>query len=109
MLGAALWGHPPSRAQAPAVNWQPVPISAEDIRQDGDIAYMKSSVDANKLAIKEMGQLATKQGESLVALDTKLTYFFWTISVLLGGQIGFSIAPAKRRNVLSRRSEHETQ
>ena len=50
----ALWGHPPSRAQAPQPNvFQVVPVSGEDIKQDGDIAYMKALMDGDKTTIKE--------------------------------------------------------
>jgi len=94
----ALWGHPPSRAQAPQPNvFQVVPVSGEDIKQDGDIAYMKALMDGDKTTIKEQGLVIIEQGKQLASLDTKLTLFFWFIGAVVGGQIGFTLLPNRKR------------
>jgi hypothetical protein len=84
---AALSGHPPSGAQSPTP-WTTVPVSGEDIKQDGDIAYMKASIDALVTSNKELTTTVVSQGKELASQDTKQTFFFWIICAILGGQIG---------------------
>jgi hypothetical protein len=89
-LVAAMIGHPPSNAQAPTP-WTTVPVSGEDIKQDGDIAYMKASIDSDKAALKELTATVIKQGNDLASQDTKQTFFFWLICAIVSGQIGLQV------------------
>lgn len=96
LLIAAMSGRPPAKAQTLTPGCCAVGVpSGEDIKQDGDIAYMKSAQDAHRDSIKELTQVAIEQGKDLARLDTKVTIFFWLLSSLVGGQITFSLLPKK--------------
>lgn len=95
VVGAALWGHPPAKAQVQSSPWQPIAVSGEDIKQDGDIAYMKSGMDAHRDSIKELVATTIEQGKDIARLDTKLTIFFWVMGALVGGQITVALVPKK--------------
>ena len=94
----ALWGHPPSGAQEPNNALTLLPLSGQDIKQNDDIAYMKALLDADKITIKEQGVTITEQGKMLASMDTKLTLFFWFIGAVVGGQIGFTLLPMRKRS-----------
>jgi hypothetical protein len=96
LLVAAVSGRPPAKAQNLTPGCCAVGIpSGEDIKQDGDIAYMKSGMDIHRDAIKELVAISVEQGKDIARLDTKVTIFFWLLSALVGGQIGFGLLPKK--------------
>jgi hypothetical protein len=91
-LGFALSGRPPAHAQAAPTMLQgytQVP-SNEDIKEDGDIAYMKASIDAHTKALEKLTDMQVEQGKDAARSDTKMTCFCGFIAFM---QAGGMLAP----------------
>lgn len=88
-LGFTLSGRPPARAQSvtttSTMQVYPQIPSNEDIKEDGDIAYMKASIDAHTKALEKLTDAVVEQGKDSARLDTKLSMFAGFITFLQAG------------------------
>lgn len=97
-FGFALSGKPPAHGQSLASDVPPTQAStAEDIRQDINISYMKIALSSAENERQSMQLTIIKQGEDLARLDTKMTMFVSILGFLQTGGILLSLAPLKNK------------
>jgi hypothetical protein len=92
-------GHPPSGAQTDASNRldRNQEVSAEDVRQDTQIAYVQQQLATNDTQRETIRSTIIKQGEDIARLDTKMTLLVGFLGLLQTGSLVLSVAPLKRK------------
>lgn len=99
IVGFVMAGHPPSNAQSSSRLDRGQEVSAEDVRQDTDISYIKSEQVTQSAAYTAIQVIVVKQGEDLARLDTKITMLFTFLGLLQVGGLLLSVFPLKRTSL----------
>ena len=94
IVGFITAGHPPVSAQSSLSRGQEV--SAEDVRQDTEIDYIKTQQVTEATLLASTQAIIVKQGDDLARLDTKMTMLVAFLGLLQAGGLFLSVFPMKR-------------
>ena len=89
-------GHPPSVAQSSNQLGRGQEVSAEDVRQDTEIDYIKTQQVTQAALFGTTQAIIAKQGEDLARLDTKMTMLVAFLGLLQVGGLFLTVFPMKR-------------